>query len=177
MEKTKLLKIAVLFLTLLVSLNSKAQNVWLNDTSNFIALEFVKPSFDEGNDETNFLTGVYNFSLGVNVSEKSRILFELPFTHFGIDADLGEKETGLGNMYIGYRLKIKKTLSTELGLILPTANDNKINAAALGELSDYNRFEMYNNDVVAISAKLKLKDALSEDGFFITLAGIVVVKV
>ena len=128
-----------------------AQSVWIDQhLDQGLALEALKPSFSEGGDVT-FLTSVLYLSGRLRLSERVRVVAELPVSHFGADDEFGDEGgTSLGNPYVGVEIaEAGASTFFEVGLRVPLASEEG-GGLETGFLADYDRVEAFVPDWVSI---------------------------
>ena len=159
--------VCVILLILNISSHSKAQNIWLADTANSISLEFLKPSFV--NENSSFLTGTYFLSARLNLSKSVNRLYNLniqvPVSHIKFDDNfLGDDvQTALGNISISmdFRKRSNK-FSYEVGVILPTVDEENSLSNFGGVYSDFLRFESFTPDLLYLYNGFNYRKSLDE---------------
>lgn len=171
MNLLKFVAILIISTSFLLTSKVHAQNIWLNDTTDFFAFEFVTPSLEGGNDNFSFLSGSYNLSYGKRLNSKTRFIVELPIVYAKIDAfGQSDSEFGIGNIYLGVRTgQNSNPLSGEFGVLLPTSSDDETTALGFGGFSDFNRSEAYIFDSWSLTAKLKYEKKINENGLYYKL--------
>ena len=128
-----------------------AQSVWIDQhLDQSFALEALKPSFSDGED-ISFLTSVLYLSGRFRLSERIRVVAELPVSHFGDESEFGDEGgTSLGNPYVGVELTHPDVASfIEIGLRVPLASEE---GAGLGTgfVTDFDRLEAFLPDALAV---------------------------
>jgi hypothetical protein len=136
-------------------------------------LMVTKPYFaDEG---FTFATGTVQLSGRVRLSDPALLVFELPFTHAGIDVQGlgGESSNTLGNPYVGIELRRPASrwhwaFGARIPLKVESGDDDF--ASIVGIMSDLHRMEAYMSKVVAVSGSGAF-EARSAAGFTLRLQG------
>lgn len=172
MKVTKLMAVALMATAL--STNLFAQSPWTNNTQgNFFSFEFSKGNFEGGNDGINFFTAVYGLSGGVELSDKSELIVDLPIAHYSPkDDDFADKENSVGNLYIGIRTGDRSNpVRGEFGVLLPTTSDDNLFANLVGSYSLPNREEKFASDIWGLSAKVRAEDIIDDNGLFYRVNG------
>jgi hypothetical protein len=147
-----------------------AQSMWVNRGSEGgFALEYLRPAFN-GSPDFTLLSGIYVVSFRGPMSHRVQLVGELPVVHTSYkNSFLGDgSSTDIGNLYVG--LSSGSTDSgtvVETGIHLPIAGSTA-DALPLGMLGDYDRYEMYLPDVLALGVRVDHKSPMS-DGLFTRL--------
>jgi hypothetical protein len=139
-----------------------AQSLWTDQSSDrAISVEFLKPEF-EGDDDTDFLTSTIVLSGRMPISPTIAGEAELPFTRYGIDNDVIDRsESAVGNPYLGVRIR-SRSVVYRVGIRLPIAPEDKATALTAGRLTDYDRFEAFLSNVLAVNASATGQARLSD---------------
>jgi len=170
MKFTKPILIVFTLFVYLLSNKGYSQNIWLNDTSDFFAFEFVKPTFDGGNEGIKFFSAAYVFSFGKKLGNNTMLITELPIAYF--HGDFGDSEFAVGNIYAGIRTSLGSPKSSgEFGVYFPTAPDDKPIASLMAIFSDPNRIESFAPETFGLTAKVKFEDDINDNGLYYKLRG------
>lgn len=173
MKVTKLMAMALMATAL--STNLCAQSPWTNNTQGkFFSFEFSRPSTSFFEDYDSFFSASYDLSLGLEVSENSELIIDLPIAHFNVnDSDLDfDAQTTIGNLYVGVRTGDRtKAVRGEFGALLPTAGDDNPYATFIGSLAYPNREEKYSPNLWGLLAKVRAEEVLNDKGLFYRLNG------
>jgi hypothetical protein len=121
-----------------------------------VALELLFPTF---NDLEALSATILNLSARVPVSERARLVLELPYATAKVDlgffGDLSEN--GIGNPYAGVELGAPDArLFTQIGARLPVTSLETV-APAAGLLADFDRAEAFLPDIFAVTAALNYR--------------------
>jgi len=143
--------------------SASGQSLWPDQTGDrAISVEFLKPEF-EGDDDTDFLTSTTFLSGRFPITPAITGEAELPFSRYGISNDVVERsESAIGNPYIGVRIR-SHNLVSRIGLRIPIASDDNPNALTAGRLTDYDRFEAFLPDVLAVNGSVTGPFRLSDN--------------
>ena len=145
-----------------------AQPNWLTKSKKTsVTLELIKPNFD-GDADLTLATTVLFLSARGPVSETTRIVVEFPIAHVGFVKlnDLVE-ETLLGNPYFGFEFGLSDSPTFfELGLRLPLAPDDKEFASSIGILSDFERLEAFDPDLLMFTGKVNYQQRYASNIVF-----------
>jgi hypothetical protein len=145
---------------------SYSQSIWLNDKSDFVALEFAKPKIS-GLEDVKIFSGSYNLSFGRHIGKKTMFLAEVPIAYFNHD-DI-ESDNSIGNIYVGLRLgKEQSNKSFDVGVILPTVSDseNLGFSGQYGVYSDLYRLESYAPDSWGLKFNYRSEKEFGEMGAY-----------
>lgn len=133
-----------------------AQSIWLScNHDKAISLEILTPDF-KGDDAITFTSAALFLSLRYPIAKKIILRAELPFAHFGLEADFGLgkstfSDNTIGNPYIGLEIGKKKfPVFVELGVRAPLAEKENF-ATVCGISTDpVDRKEAFYRDIVSI---------------------------
>ncbi len=136
-----------------------AQPIFFGNTRNStFGLEIRRPNFD-----SDFVSGTdIFFNFDARVSDRVKLLFELPITFYHRDA-VGpfvedNSETSFGNLFFGVRtMPVSAPTYFEGGLRMPTSPDNEYSSLFGGMLSDYPRLDAFMPDFVVLKGALGYK--------------------
>lgn len=173
---------ALLFVATFVSAPAAAQTTWVESTGGGpqVTLEWVKPSFDEGDAGllgtdagTTFLTSRLLLSGQYPLSDRARLEADLPLAHYG-SQEGNVSSTKLGNPYLGARYQFGWAGAVGGGIRLPLAdvggNEETLDdfaetlsetlALSTGSYSDPRRTEAYLPDAFTARGYLERTFAL-----------------
>lgn len=143
-------KIITVMIIVLVPLTLSAGSFLMQEESapnTRLGLRLLRPSLADNNSFT-FLSGVYDVSLSLPMTYKLSFVGSLPIGSF---RDSGESESGIGNVYAGFRYRLKSSRSgrfnLELGVYAPTISDDDSNIAVLGIFTNYTEFYKFLPDI------------------------------
>ncbi|MDZ7344111.1 MAG: hypothetical protein ONA90_06315, partial [candidate division KSB1 bacterium] len=167
---------AVTSAAILFPISSPAQSIWLDRSSNkMLALEILKPNF-KGEDKSSFTTSALFLSYRTPLSQNVRFVGELPFAH----GDFGtanffflriEPGSTVGNPYLGVEMQSAGSpLFVEIGVRVPVASENEIQAVTTGLTADFDRLEAFLTNTVPITAMLNYRPKAAS-GFTMRLRG------
>ena len=145
----KFVTVAVVLSGFIVASPIWGQPIWLNQSQsngNFLAVEFMKPSFKLDNDLT-FLSSAWFVSGRFLIRNNLFLVGEIPIAHGKIDGEFGssDSETILGNPYGGVEIRRSgSNIFGEIGLRVPIAADDKYIATGVGQLADSDRLEAFS---------------------------------
>ena len=130
---------------------------WLDGRSDkHLALEILKPNFDEGLN-TTFATQAWFLSLRYALSPKVALIADVPYAHYGADGS-PDTESTIGNPYIGIEARGEDSpISGEFGIRLPLVSEDNSSAQFVGAFADIDRWEAFWNDIVPISAMVNAR--------------------
>ena len=119
-----------------------SQNLYMESSSidqgTFIGLKYLRPMIKDG--DIKGATGIYQLEASMSLNAKVNLVTYLPFAVAKFDNsyyDESMKESGIGNLYVGLQLPLKKRNSSlSFGVNLPTASDEKWESMMIGLLSD-----------------------------------------
>lgn len=163
MKKRKLIVLSVVaFFVIFAALpqTANSQQYWMNQhEGNSIGLEIVKPIFDSDVDNVGFLTTCWLLSGQHLASDKVTIVYQLPIANYSVKDETiyDESETSFGNPYIGIRFSNSKNefeknkFITHIGIRLPFASDNKIDAARVGYFANHEQLEAFLPEYMTFS--------------------------
>ncbi len=111
-------------------------------------LRFMRPAFEQDEDLSP-LSGVYDFSLNIPLSETWNIVGSIPYVTFAFGES--DAENGVGNIYIGAQthdgFKDNNGSVGSFGLFLPTAKED---IGFFGMLTNYYDIHKYVSDLLTI---------------------------
>jgi hypothetical protein len=133
-----------------------AQPLWLERShKKTIDLEILKPDF-EGEDNTTFATTCWFLTGQFPVSDKVRIIGEIPFSYYKSESEYFEREgeNAFGNPYLGIELSGEDSpIFGEIGLRLPLTPDEGSSALYSGAIAEFvDRSEAFARDILPIYA-------------------------
>ncbi|HUF08470.1 MAG TPA: hypothetical protein VMO47_04060 [Rhodothermales bacterium] len=139
-----------------------AQSLWTDQSGDrAISVEFLKPEF-EGDADTDFLTSTIVLGGRFPISPTIAGEAELPFSRYGIDNEFVDRsDAAVGNPYLGVRIRSRSVVS-RIGIRLPIAPDDKPTPLSAGRLTDYDRFEAFLPNVLAVNASVTGQTRLSD---------------
>ncbi len=161
--------LAVLALTALpsaVAAPAVAQSVWLPVSRGpSMSLEGFKPVLDQGNRNFTPATAAFFLSGRMPISESLVVTAELPFAHAGVRLSAyggtgTESSTTLGNPYVGLEMaSAASPLVADVGVRLPLrkSRDSEASAAMVGFLSDIDRMEAFQEELLSIGGHIGLR--------------------
>lgn len=146
-----------------------SQSLWDSPSeTRSVAVEFRHVSLKQI-DNLSTLSGAWYLRGKFGSSEKSWIVVELPIARYA--PANREGITAFGNLYFGIEKKIRSLpMLTEIGIRLPTAESDKIDASLLGMAADPARIGAFAPDVITISTLVNLI-AGENLGFFFRARG------
>lgn len=149
-QATLLTAIAVVSFTI----SASGQTLWTDQRSDrSLSIEFSKPEF-EGEDNADFLTSATFLSGRFPIGRRTFAEVDLPIARYGIETDFVERsQSGIGNPYVGI-LSRGTVLTSRIGVRLPFASRDDGTALTAGRLTDFDRFEAFLADVVAVNASI-----------------------
>ncbi|HJS46443.1 MAG TPA: hypothetical protein VJ773_00515 [Gemmatimonadales bacterium] len=136
-----------------------AQDLWPDPRRDLtLDLEWVRPRIDGA--DFGAVAGLWRLSAGIPLDPKARLVVVVPYTVTGLDVSFGEDQSALGNVYVGGEIGAPgATLAGHLGVYLPTAPGDAVDPALVGLLTDFDRFEAYLPDVIAVRGGLHYRQA------------------
>jgi len=121
----------------------------------------LKPEF-EGDDDTDFLTSTIVLGGRFPISQTITGEAELPFSRYGIDNEFVDRSSSaVGNPYLGVRMRSRSVLS-RVGVRIPIAPEDEPTALSSGRLTDYDRFEAFLSNTLAVNASVTGQTRLSD---------------
>jgi hypothetical protein len=172
---------AALALLVVLALQTRpavAQSIWTGPPSpnSHLALEWLKPVLDE-RDAVSFFTSSFVLSGRAVLSDRLRLVGEIPVSHVRLDADLARSSsmsasTEVGNPYLGVEIYgSDPSVFVETGLRLPALNSEDLVPASFGAVSDLNRLGAYVVDQVPLQVLLNYHWTPSASNFALRLRG------
>ncbi len=153
--------IFVLFLAVIVSAQSFILQDPPVDKTRF-SFQYLRPDF-KGDDSLSFFSGAYDLTVSIPVGSQLNIVGALPFATLGVE---DETESGIGNIYLGLRHRLKSTaekgLSLSLGVFLPTMPEDKWSVFLMGVYSNYYEFQKYMPNVLTVYGNVAYHHIKSE---------------
>ncbi len=153
---------------------SPAQSFYLNPLyPSLITLQALKPNFD-GPDNTTFTTAAYFLNYKIRLNAAIDIIGDFSLAHFADNGSLGfsSSQTSVGNPFLGLRVHGRNShLSGEFGLRVPVVSSSKFAAAAVGLVSDFDRFETFLAHWLPVSANLHYTNRFSRGVSVLAKAG------
>lgn len=161
--------LAILALTALPTagaMPAQAQSVWLPVSPGpSLSLEGYKPILPQGNDAFTAATSAFFLSGRMPIGGKLMASAELPFAHAGVKlSKFGgtgtESSTTLGNPYLGVETaSAASPLTADLGIRVPLrkSREDEAAAATVGLLSDFDRWEAFAVDLLAIGGHVGVR--------------------
>lgn len=166
----KVLIAALLLSGLLASVpfeRAHGEALWVVPENNRILLEYLKPSFDSG-DNLTFATSTWFLSGNAALGDVVSLTAEIPYTMLGVQG--GESDVALGNVYLGANIQGEAPVIVELGFRLPTATE--FNQASVGgTVTDFvDRAEAFVENIFPVTAAVSYYDR-RDNGFIARLRG------
>lgn len=136
-----------------------AQDLWPEPRRDLtLDLEWVRPRVDGA--DFGAAAGLWRISAAVPLDPKSRLVVVVPYTVTDLDASFGGDQSALGNVYVGGEIGAPEaTLTGHLGVYLPTSPGDAAEPALVGLLTDFDRFEAYLPDAIAVRGGLQYRQA------------------
>lgn len=141
---------------LLSSTTALTQPIFFGDTrETTLGLEIRKPDF-----ENSSVSGTsFYLNVDARVSDRMKLLFELPFTFYDREGDPpfieDYSESSLGNLFIGLRsMPVSAATYFEGGLRLPTSPDDEWASLFAARLTDYPRLDAFLADYLILKGAL-----------------------
>jgi hypothetical protein len=128
-----------------------AQPLWVDRTdSPSVSLEFLRPNLD-GDADLAALSAVWTLSGRTRVNDVWSFVGAVPYSHF--DIENAQASTSIGNIYVGAEAHHPDAdIFAEIGLRLPTAQEDEAGALAAGQLTDLvDRMEAFVSDAVPVT--------------------------
>lgn len=153
---------ALLLLAAIPTASGAAQSTFLGaDTGRVIAVELMAPQYEP--DGIGALTGTVYLSGGFPIGRGTRLIVELPFTHFDPEADAFEGATSkFGNPYLGIEFGGGSSVTGRLGVRAPLASAGDFDDTVpleLATMGDFDRFEAFIPRLVTVAAAVQTRYA------------------
>jgi len=139
--------------------NSNAQPLYFGDSENStIGIEIRRPNFEYSSASNS----TFFINLDARVSDKARLLFEVPVTfssanYYYNDVN-SQSQNSIGNLFFGVRTTPANAPTYfEGGIRFPTAPDNKTGSLYYGSFSDYPRLDAFINDYFVVKGAFGYK--------------------
>ncbi len=147
MSKKLLQSIIVFLFVMSLSINLFAQNYYMRQKSGtWFAGEINFPKMEDYYDYASGWN--VNLMLKLRMSDRISLLGELPIAHGSVDDKyyfMEGNETGIGNIFVGLQTTTKiDGLSFELGIRLPTADEDKVMAYLPSTISDLEKYSSFS---------------------------------
>ncbi len=153
MKKKLLWSIIALLFVSSFSINLFAQNYYMRQKNGtWFAGEVNLPKMEDYYDYASGWN--VNLMLKLRISDRISLLGELPIAHGNVDDKyfMEGNETGIGNIFVGLQATTKtEGLSFELGIRLPTSDDEKGIAYAPSIISDFEKYSAFSPSVWSAS--------------------------
>ncbi len=155
----------------LLPLSAAAQTLWTSpDQGSNLALEWLRPEFDEGDDLSFFTSGLF-LSGRAMLSDNVALVADLPFAFVDADFEFGgsESDVTMGNPLLGLEVQ-RGSFWLDTGLRVPLApSDNA--AVWYGFWSDYDRCEAFMPDVLSAFGAINYQFRRPDSHFSMRLRG------
>jgi hypothetical protein len=173
MISTFVRRVALFCLVAVLSLtgSAAAQDYWMYPGGmNSVSLQIFKPSLAEHSSNYGLLTSTWVVSTRFDAGSNTAVFVSLPVSNAVWNyRDYSEKQTIIGNPYIGFEFGSRDSLRTirplgRVGFRLPIASDEKDWAAGLGYETLFNSFESMIAKLWTIQVGMGV-DLVSQTGF------------
>ncbi len=125
-----------------------------------IGLQIMQPSF-ESDEDLSFLSGIYDFSVNIPLTESLNLVGSIPFITFAFGDQ--DAESGVGSIFLGLQtcwgFEDKNGSIGTFGIFAPTAGED---IGFFGLFTDYNNFHKYLPDLLTIYGNYAYHAILSE---------------
>jgi hypothetical protein len=147
---------AILLILITTTATLSAQPIWIGaDQNHAFTFEWQKPMFDNGDGVGLMMSSIF-LGYRTRTSQSLSVVLDLPVANYDYDSDAGEFL--LGNPYVGLAFGSEDAkFSGDVGVRLPISDEDKVNAAVTGILSDFDRLEAFASKAVPVIGIMRFK--------------------
>jgi hypothetical protein len=151
---------------LLIPLSAAAQGFLLENIPfgrATLGVRFMHPTLTEDSSAT-FLSGVYEFSVGIPLYRRVNLIATMPFAT--LRQDRGKGDSSVGNVFAGFQYRLRRSRSNRsalsFGVLLPTASSKRFASNAMGQLTHFYKFIQFLPDTWGIRANFSYHHSARE---------------